>query len=285
MTSTNLPSVSRHRKSLAVALALGIAAPAAALVAPSSAAADGVHVRVDGRVRVSVSTPGRRVRRVRVRRIYLPGFFRAGIYIGPTFAAPPPPPPAPAPYDHECDCGGAPGASVPMVAAAPPAPRFVPRFALGFAASHLNVDDRLEGSEAALLARLRVNPRFEVELEAGGVEYEDSVRTDSRVGASAYFHLMPNARLAPYLVAGAGASRADLGNDIFVDQGYAELGAGLTLRLTERFHVGADLRGGVRGREDRHDSDRLRVVGPTGVDGIADEEEFGRFRLVGLMYF
>ena len=46
----------------------------------------------------------------------------------------------------------------------------------------------------------------------------------------------------------------------------------------------ADVRGGVRGREDVDDN-RLSVVAPTGGETIADEEEFGRFRLVGLVYF
>jgi len=284
--NTNTTSYSpRHRRPLLVALAALVAAPTAVAAFPGAARADGVRVRVDGRVRVRVEAPGRRVRRVRVRRVprvFFPGFFRAGIYIGPSFALPPPPAPP-----QECDCAGPPGAPPPPVvvatAEAPP-PRRMPRFALGFAGSHVEVDDRLEGSEAALLARLRLNRRWELELEAGGTEYDDSARTDARLGASAYFHFMPGARLAPYLVAGVGASRADLGNDVYVDQGYGELGAGLTLRLTERFHLAADLRAGVRGREEVEDT-RLGLVGAPGVETIADEEEFGRFRLVGLVYF
>jgi hypothetical protein len=275
-------------------LLAALAAVALPLAAPSPAQAD-VRVRVGGGVRVRVGGHARvRIPVIRVHRPRMTPWARprlrvagtiyvgGGVYYDDGFA-PPPPPPAPA-----CDCEGPPAyyppvTTAPIVAAVAPEPE-LPRLGIGVAAGSVDTKDGVSGSDLALIARLRLsrNGGLELEGELGKSELEDSSRVDRRLGGSLIWNLSPRSTWNLYLLGGLGVTQVDVGDDWSTDQSYGELGIGLRLKVTPRFHIAGDVRAGSRSQVD----DEMPTVLNRQIAPPADDtEDYTRARLSAMVYF
>jgi hypothetical protein len=138
------------------------------------------------------------------------------------------------------------------------------------------------GSDVGLLARLRLTERLSLEAELAKTEIEDAARVDRRLGGALLYDFAPRSRLSLNLLGGMGVTQVDMGNGAWEsDQTYAELGAGLTFRLTPKLHLIGDLRAGARTAIEGGPSDTtfLSVAPP------ADDENFTRARLSAVLYF
>ncbi len=253
-----------------------------------------VNVRAGARVRVR---PRRRVVRRNYRhyratphrsyRLHVGGslYWGGGIYVGPRYYAEPPPPPPP-----ECDCDhgyynepppppprryAPPPRPVATVAAAPAQPP-LPRLGLGVFAGAVDIDGRVEGEELGVLGRLRLTNRLFVEGELAKSELSDG-SVDRRAGGALLFDFSPRSRFSLNLLGGVGVSQTDTGVEL-IEQGYGELGLGLTYRPTQRFHIAADVRGGVL---QPIETEAMKAANPD--EDI--EEPFTRARLSALVYF
>ncbi|WP_428269840.1 hypothetical protein [Haliangium sp.] len=277
------------------------------LVLDAAPAQADVSVRVSGKVRVRAGArvrvrPRRRVVRRHYRvtpaptvRLHTHGgvYWGGAVYVGPRYAAPPPPPPA------TCDCG--PGysegysegyapppppprryAAAPVTVAAPaPVPAPLPRLGIGAFVGSVDVDDRVEGSEAGIIGRLRLTRRLYLEGEVARTELADT-RVDRRLGGALLFDFSPRSRFSFNLLGGAGVTQSEVGGVFTTEQTYGELGLGLTYRPTRHFHLTADVRAGARqAAADSPDSDALKLVAPSD----QEDEPFTRGRLSAIVYF
>jgi hypothetical protein len=242
-----------------------------------------VHVAVAGHVRIGPRRPRPVRRRHYVIHTHAPTLHVGAAFVYRDFAEPPPP---------VVDCGDCSCDPAPAVVPATPlpdhcvlAPRLAPapiaRFALGVTGGRYEVDTGRDAGEVGLVARLRVAPALELELEAAKTEHDDGSRLDKRLGGALYVDLSPYALVSPYLVGGAGLARADAGTGP-IEQKYGEVGAGLAWRVSDRFTLAGDLRLGKRVRDDRGDAKILPLaIYPT----VPDEEDYSRGRLSAILYF
>lgn len=289
------------RKSL-IALAALLAVPV--LSHAETAHADGVRIRAGGSVRIGGSArvrvgrdrprPSRRVRvapRPRHHHLHVGGQLRfgGGLFFGVRFAEPPPPPPPP---PCEFECGGVPAyytggytgtyaPSAPAAAVYQPAPEPLPRWGLGVFAGSVAVEGQDAGSDLGLVGRFRLSEHLELEAELAKSELEAGGRVDRRVGGALLYDFRPRSTWSIFVLGGAGYGHTEMGaGSLEADQGYAELGAGLTWRVSDRLHLIGDLRGGRRHTDG--DSVALKSTAPV---GLADREDYNRARLGALLYF
>ncbi|HTM19479.1 MAG TPA: hypothetical protein VL172_03195 [Kofleriaceae bacterium] len=263
-----------HKK-LAVLIASLCALPV--MASGLSDASAGVRIRVGGRV--VVRTPHVvyvRTMRPRVRLHIGGGIYFGGSYGG--FAEPPPPPPP----DCYYDCAPPPPPVYPTYTAyAPPPPvvigapaePFGPRLGLGIFAG----TTKLEGSETGdvgLTGRLRLTRGLSLEGELAKAR-ADNVES-RRAGLGLSWDLAPRSQLSPQLIGMMG--RWD-------DQNYAEVGAGLTYRLSDRLSISADLRAGAL--EQAQAARDGTIAKSTGGSGTAADEplQYTRGRIGAMLMF
>jgi hypothetical protein len=167
----------------------------------------------------------------------------------------------------------------------------LPRFGLGLFAGGVSVEDRNESSDFGALARFRLTPGLILEGEIGKQTYEESQRTDRRLGASLIYEIGAYNKIAPYLLAGLGVQQADVQDEWKTTQNFGELGIGLRLAVTPQFHIAFDIRAGSRASvsDDRPeatmtDGTVARTVAPPSADSN-ESEEYTRARLSAILYF
>ena len=182
----------------------------------------------------------------------------------------------------------APAPVVEQQAVAPSRPE-LPRFGLGLFAGGVSVEDRNESSDVGALARFRLTPGLILEGEIGKQTYEESQRTDRRLGASLIYEIGAYNKLAPYVLAGLGVQQADVEGEYRTTQNFGELGIGLRWALTPNFHLAFDIRAGSRASvsDDRDEAvagSVARSVSPPSADSN-ESEEYSRARLSAILYF
>jgi len=263
-----------HKKLVAVVLASLCALPV--LAGSASSAEAGVRIRVGGRIvirnhrrpHVVVWTPAPRPRLHIHGHVYVGG--------GVVFSEPPPPPPPDCYY--ECGVPSYPTYTPPytppppVVVGAAPVEPFGPRLGIGVFAG----TTKLEGTETGdvgLVARLRLTRGLSLDGELAKARADDV--ESRRAGLGLSWDLAPRSRLSPHLLGMMG--RWDESN-------YAEVGAGLTYRLSDRLHISADLRAGA-----------LEEAAPTrdgtiarAVDGDTGDQEalqYTRGRIGAMLFF
>jgi opacity protein-like surface antigen len=166
----------------------------------------------------------------------------------------------------------------------------LPKFGLGLFAGGVSVEDRNESSDVGALARFRLTPGLIIEGEIGKQTYEESERTDRRLGASLIYEIGAYNKFAPYVLAGLGVQQADVDGEYTTRQNFGELGVGIRWALTPNFHLAFDIRAGSRATvdDDRPDpidgSVSARSVSPPSADSD-ESEEYSRARLSAILYF
>lgn len=166
----------------------------------------------------------------------------------------------------------------------------LPRFGLGLFAGGVTVEDRNESSDFGALARFRLTPGLILEGEIGKQTYEESQRTDRRLGASLLYEIGAYNKLAPYVLAGIGVQQADVEDEWKTTQNFGELGIGLRWAVTPQFHLTFDVRAGSRAsvsdnRETPVAGDvAARTIAPPSVDSN-ESEEYSRARFSAILYF
>ena len=299
----------RQRKLLSMTLGLALSLPI--VLAETQTAQADVTVKVRGRAHlnagVRVRVRPRHTRRPRVRRprvvvrtphvtvrsprVYVPPTPRTrvrlriggGVSFGYTrFAQPPPPPPG-------IDCEAPPTYAPTPVYTPPPPPvaavaeRRAPRFGIGGFVGQTDAD-HVRGHDLGLMARFRLTRSLHLEGEVSRTEHADSARVDRRVGAGLMFDVMPASKLSPQLVGAIGVNRADMGGAT-IDQEYAEVGVGLTYRLTDRVSLSADLRAGARMATSEEDVGAVGVAMKQIAPPADEEESYTRARLAAILRF
>jgi hypothetical protein len=244
------------------------------------------HVRVGGAVRVRAPHVRWRVRRPPPPplRIHVGGaIWVGGGYYGPRFSAPPPPP-------VDCDCGSGnyyPVVAQPSVGAyVPPPPRpALPRWGVGVAAGGIDVEGQDAGDDLALIGRLRLTPRWQLEGEIGKNELADGTRVDRRLGAGLNFEFSPYNRFTPYLVGTMGVTQVEVADGEYESsQSFGEVGVGLRFAVTPRIHLSGDIRAGSRAAIDDEPQPldaSARMVAPPD----DESEEYTRARLAAVLFF
>jgi len=261
------------KKLLALALATLCAAPVLAGSA-SSARAD-VRVHVGGRV--VVRTHVRVPRVVVVTRPARPRLHIHGhIYVGGgvVFAEPPPPPPPP---DYDCAVPSYPVYSPPppVVVGPPVDPRpFGPRLGVGVFAGSTRIEG-VDTGDVGLAARLRLTRGLSLDGELAK-NRDDAGNEARRAGLGVSWDLAPYSRLSPHLLGMMG--RWDQDN-------YAEVGAGLTYRLSDSLALSADLRAGAReNTAGRTPDGAIRASSPTSSNSN-DPTRYTSGRVGLMLYF
>ncbi len=220
-----------------------------------------------------------------------------GLYIGGGFAQPPPP--APEPYDATYECDPAPAPVQPyqppvsyqpapvMVSAAAHAP-VLPRFGIGAFAGSTNIDGLGSGDDVGLTARYRLTHKLYLEGEMAKSQLRDMDRTERRMGLGLLYDFNPHAKLSLHLLGALGMVAADASsnNSMMSEQGYGEVGAGLTYRITPHFQLAADLRAGSLSGDDSAtiqptDGVARSIVAPDNMNSSA----YTRARLSALFFF
>ncbi len=272
-------------------LAIGglAAAFALPLVAHAGAAAADVRVRVRGavhirapHVRVHVRAGARGVI-VRDHRVHVTPpprhrlHIRGGVYVGGSvyvggYATPPPPPPA-----YDCDVpayyySSPPPANPPVVVApAPVVEPMGPRLGLGVFAGGVKTADT-SADDLGLFARFRMTRGLALEGELSRTRSD--LGDARRVGGALVWDLSSRSTLSPLLLGGIGS---------WDGSAYAEVGAGLTWRLSDRLHIAGDLRAGAH---DVNQPDAVAFGGTGPVDtGNSQAERYTRARLAAILYF
>lgn len=178
--------------------------------------------------------------------------------------------------------------AAPAVAVAAPRPE-LPKFGIGIFGGGVSVEDRNESSDFGALARFRLTPGLILEGEIGKQTYEDSERTDRRLGASLLYEIGAYNTIAPYVLAGLGVQQADVDGEWSTTQNFGEVGVGIRWALSPNFHVTFDIRAGSRASvsDDRDDAVGVAarsIVSPPSVDSD-ESEEYTRGRLAAILYF
>ncbi len=228
----------------------------------------GVHVNVDGFIGALAH-------------------LEAGISVGVGFSAPPPaPPPPPVPSYYVEYVAPAP-------VYAPPQPLYLDRpivqprapmsrWGLGAFAGSVHIDDQEAGSDLGLVGRYRLSRSWSLEGEVAKTKSTGGARVDRRVGGAVIWNLPLGRKLKPSLLLGAGYGQSELGHGEFhAEQGYGEVGFGLSYRLTKRFRIMADVRTGTRSSGDED----VMYVAKGGVVEFDQDEDYSRARLGGIFYF
>ncbi len=171
-----------------------------------------------------------------------------------------------------------------------PAPRpELPKFGLGLFAGGVSVQDQNESSDFGALARFRLTPGLILEGEIGKQTYQESDRTDRRLGASLLYEIGAYNVLAPYVLAGLGVQQAEVNGDFTTTQHFGELGVGLRWAVTPNFHLTFDIRAGSRASDSTSGDMAVsgtvaRSVTPPAPDS-GESEEYTRARLAAILYF
>jgi hypothetical protein len=166
----------------------------------------------------------------------------------------------------------------------------LPRFGLGLFAGGVSVEDKNESSDFGALARFRLTPGLILEGEIGKQTYEESQRTDRRLGASLIYEIGAYNKLAPYVLAGLGVQQADVEDEWKTTQNFGELGIGLRWAVTPQFHLTFDIRAGSRASVSDNRDDTIaagtsaRTIAPPTVDSD-ESEEYSRARFGAILYF
>jgi hypothetical protein len=161
-----------------------------------------------------------------------------------------------------------------------------PRFAIGFAKSHVELDGEREGRQKSLLARVAFRRGLEVELELSRADIDGD---EARTVGGAVLKAFGRRRLAPYVIAGGGGGVLERADGTEPHLRFGELGAGLMLRK-RHFAIGVDIRAGVRKVEalERDAPVVTRVAAPPPAPAPVaedDKEHYVRGRIVALFYF
>jgi hypothetical protein len=154
--------------------------------------------------------------------------------------------------------------------------------------SSVDVDEgRLEGNGVGLVGRLRLMPRFELELQLSQDRFVDDPRVDSRFGVAGLLELGTPGGLSPYVLLGAGANviqplgdRVEQDPDSLPAQAYVEGGVGLAWELTRNFTLSGDLRVQARQLDDESMAGRSTLI-----SAIPDQESVAEARVNLLWYF
>lgn len=171
-----------------------------------------------------------------------------------------------------------------------PARPELPKFGVGLFAGGISVEDQQESSDLGLLARFRLTPGLLLEGELGKTSYPNDLRVDRRLGASLVYEIGAYNKFAPYVLAGLGAQQADIGGGQYTTtQNFAEIGVGLRLAVTPKFHILGDIRAGSRDTMSEEgvvvDGNTMaREVMPPSSDS-SESEEYTRARLSAVVYF
>ena len=174
-----------------------------------------------------------------------------------------------------------------VVQVAPPPPPLERRLlALGVLFGAAEVGDGGAGGDLALLGRLGLSRHIALELEVAETEFAASGRVDRRAGGGLLYDFGPADPWSVYLVGGTGLGRlqrdeSDSGSPF----GYAELGAGLTWRVSDRFHLMAELRGGNQRSSARHMSGGRALYHGSPSASLGGDEGYSRARIGGFFAF
>jgi hypothetical protein len=147
------------------------------------------------------------------------------------------------------------------------------------------LENGAEGADVGLLARYRLGRHLHIEGEIGKSELADGDRVDKRMGAALLWDFNARAKISPYLLVGAGGTRAEIGGGQYAEsQRYGEVGAGLTYRLSRSLQIGADIRAGSRAAAE-NSPDSTQPVAQSIAPATQQEEGYTRVRLSGMLYF
>lgn len=139
----------------------------------------------------------------------------------------------------------------------------------------------MEGEDVGVLARLRLTDSILIEGEIAKSDL-DNERVDRRLGGALIYDLLPRSSWSLQLLAGAGVTQVELGDGEWrSDQGYGEVGAGLSYRLTRHIQLAADIRAGSRAPVDDRPAEKLRSIAPD----ADDREGYTRGRLSAILTF
>jgi hypothetical protein len=242
---------------------------AATLATPSLAEARGLHVRVGGGVHV-----------------------HGGVVVR---VGPPPPPAVVYTYETYPVYPSYPTYYAPAPAIVAPVEPRRPIFGLGVLASSISINDsEYEGEGVGLMGRLRLTPRFQLELQLSQDRFFDHPRIDSRFGGAGLFMLGQPGGLTPYVLVGAGVNviqpngdEAQIETQRLPTQGYLEAGVGLEWELFTHLVLSGDLRVQAR-RLDRDSADAYASAKlsptPSGT-WIPDKEDAVEGRVNLILYF
>lgn len=225
---------------------------------------------------------GPRVRRHWVRgHVYVGGAVVVGGGYGYYYSEPPPPPPCEYPSVPAYYTPEVPEPCQPAVVAQAE-PRFRPRLGLGVIGGHFEAENGRDGDELGVLARLQATRHFGFELELSKTDHDDGARLDRRAGAGLLLDLAPRSRLSPYLVGAVGLERTEVNSGSFTsDRSYGEVGAGLTLRLSDSFALFGDYRVGTSTAQDSAPQPIQATVYPVS----PRDENYARGRLGAMLFF
>lgn len=193
---------------------------------------------------------------------------------------------------YPVEASAAPGVTVVAPAPRPQLPRFgIGLFAGGSAVESQSGESANESQDIGFLARFRLTPGLLVEGELGKTSYDvngnDNLRVDRRLSGSLIWEIGAYNKLAPYLLAGIGAQQADINGTYSTTQDFAEIGVGLRLAVTPKFHIAADIRAGSRSTVSNDEvpgGTLARTITPPTADSD-ESEEYSRARLSALVYF
>ena len=178
--------------------------------------------------------------------------------------------------------------SIQVVAAPPPV---LPKLGIGLFAGGVSVEDQSESSDVGILGRFRLgNGGLLVEAELGKTSYENDLRVDRRLGGSLVYEFGAHNKVAPYILAGLGVQQADVDGDFKTTQNFGEVGVGLRLAVSPRFHLLLDVRAGTRATASSddprptNDDVAVRLVTPPSEDSN-QSEDYTRARLAAMIYF
>jgi hypothetical protein len=251
-----------HRKLAALVVAAACAIP---MVAEA-----GVRVRVNGRVVIRNHRAPHVVvvtRRPRPR-LHISGHVYVG---GGVVFAEPPPPPAPDCY-YECGVPTYPTYTPPPpVIVGAPAEPMGPRLGIGLFAGTTKLEDS-ESGDVGIVGRLRLTRGLSLEGELAKAR-ADEVES-RRAGLGLSWDLAPRSRLSPHLLGMMG--RWDEAN-------YAEVGAGLTYRITPTLHINADIRAGAL--EETAPVRDGTIARSTGGGDAAEALQYTRGRIGAMLMF
>ncbi len=194
---------------------------------------------------------------------------------------------------YPVEATAAPGVTV--VAPAPRAP--LPKLGIGLFMGGSAVESQTgesinDSQDIGILARFRLTPGLILEGELGKTSYDvngaDNVRVDRRLSGSLIYEIGAYNKLAPYLLAGIGVQQADINGVYSTTQDFGEIGIGLRLAVTPKFHLAADIRAGSRATVSSDDTPTIGTVSRTITPPSADSdesEEYSRARLSAIVYF
>ena len=169
-----------------------------------------------------------------------------------------------------------------------PEPPPMPTFGIGIFAGGSSVRDEQVSSDLGALARIRFTPGLLIEGEIAKTSFKDDVRVDRRIGGSLIWEIGARHTVAPYLLAGAGVSQADVDGSFTTTQNYGELGVGLRVALSRNLHIAGDIRAGTSRTVDSDQPNNLSVAARSVAPPSSpndENEDYTRARLAAILSF